>query len=40
MELTIKAEEKSVNLFYLKDILMKQNVHISEKLDAIAKMRK
>lgn len=36
----MKAEEKKINLFYLKDILVKENSSMQEKLDALFKMRK
>ena len=34
-QLNIKAEEKKINLFYLKDILIKENSEFEEKVDAL-----
>lgn len=36
----MKAEEKKVNLFYLKDILIKDNSSMSEKLESLFKIKK
>ncbi len=36
----MKAEEKKVNLFYLKDMLIKQTSSLQEKLDALFKIKK
>jgi hypothetical protein len=36
----MKAEEKKVNLFYLKDILIKDSSKISEKLEALTKIKR
>lgn len=34
------AEERKVNLFYLKDIVLSQNNTMIDRLDAIAQIRK
>ncbi len=34
------AEERKVNLFYLKDIILNTNYSILERLDAIGQIRK
>ena len=34
------AEERKVNLFYLKDIILGQEMSLIEKLDAVAQIRK
>ena len=34
------AEERKVNLFYLKDIILNTNYSILERLDAISQIRK
>ena len=39
-KLNMKAEEKKVNLFYLKDLLIKDNSSTQEKLDALFKIKK
>ena len=38
--LNLKAEEKKVNLFYLKDILLKESTQPQEKMDALIKIKK
>ena len=38
--LNLKAEEKKVNLFYLKDILLKENCTPHERIDALFKIKK
>ncbi|CDW76991.1 leucine rich repeat family protein [Stylonychia lemnae] len=39
-KLNIKAEEKKINLFYLKDLIVKENSSQQEKLDALFKIKK
>ena len=34
------AEERKVNLFYLKDIVLNKDASMIEKLDAVAQIRK
>lgn len=36
----MKAEEKKINLFYLKDILIKERSSQTEKIDALFKIKK
>jgi hypothetical protein len=36
----MKAEEKKINLFYLKDILLKESSNKLEKMDALSKVKK
>lgn len=36
----MKAEEKKINLFYLKDLLIKDSSSINEKIDALFKIKK
>ena len=39
-KLNLKAEEKKINLFYLKDILIKDTNTPQEKMEALFKIRK
>lgn len=39
-KLNMKAEEKKINLFYLKDILIKENSSQEEKLDSLWKIKR
>ena len=39
-KLNMKAEEKKINLFYLKDILIKENNSDQDKYDALSKIKK
>jgi hypothetical protein len=39
-KLSIKAEEKKINLFYLKDLLVKDSTPHQEKMDALFKIKK
>ena len=34
------ADDKKINLFYLKDMILKANTSIHEKLDALSKIKK
>ncbi len=36
----MKAEEKKINLFYLKDLLIKDLAPVNEKVDALFKIKK
>jgi hypothetical protein len=36
----MKAEEKKVNLFYLKDLLIKENSSTQEKMEALFKIKR
>lgn len=36
----MKAEEKKVNIFYLKDLLIKENNLLHEKMEALFKIKK
>lgn len=36
----MKAEEKKINLFYLKDMLIKDNATQEDKLDALFKIKR
>ncbi len=36
----MKAEEKKINLFYLKDIVLKESSSASDRLEALFKIRK
>ena len=39
-KLNMKAEEKKINLFYLKDILIKDSNSVQEKMEALFKIKK
>lgn len=39
-KLNMKAEEKKVNIFYLKDLLIKESNNLHEKMEALFKIKK
>lgn len=36
----MKAEEKKINLFYLKDLLIKENSSTQDKMEALYKIKR